>query len=314
MISSPLRFFSRACLAFLLCAAFVASAHAAPGLRVVASHGILADFARAVAGPEAEVSSLVPVGVDPHGFEPRPGDVAALVRAQVILVNGLGFDPWAERLAAAAEAKARVQVATAGIVPLVAGEACADPAPAHEHAHEHGEHDPHAWQDPRLAAVYVENIRRALTAADPSRAEAYAARAATYTAELLRLHEETLAAFAAVPEARRVLVTSHDALGYLAVAYGLRVVPIRGLSPEREPSARELAELMAQMKQEGARAIFVETTANPRLPELLARDAGIRLGAPLFTDSLGPVGGPGADYLGMFRHNVASIVAALSAE
>jgi zinc/manganese transport system substrate-binding protein len=282
---------------------------AATPVRVVVTHSLLEDFTRAVAGDHAVVTSLVPRGADPHHFEPRPADVRRLARAELIFVNGLGFDAWAERVIASAGATGRTRVLTEGIAPI----ACTTPGHDH-HDHDHGEADPHAWQDPRLVIRYVENIRAALAANTPELAEEFTARAAAYTAELEKLHAWATEEFARVPAERRVLVTSHDALAYLGRAYGLRIAPIRGAGKSREPSARELAELTAYIREQKAPAVFIETTTNPRLAELLARDAGVRVGEPLFTDSLGEPGGPADTYLNLFRTNVRRIVAALAPE
>ncbi len=293
----------------LLCVlgALSAGAFAAP-LRIVVTSSLLEDFTRSVAGDEAQVVSLVPRGADPHHYEPRPADVRLLADADLVFVNGLGFDAWAERLIAAAGATARARVLTAGIDPIT----CSAHDHDHAHHHHHGEVDPHAWQDPRLVVRYVENIRAALTAAAPDRAEGWAARAAAYAAELEKLHAWAAAEFAAIPPDRRVIVTSHDALAYLGRAYGIRIAPLRGVGNAREPSARELAALAAFIRAQKVPAVFIETTTNPRVAALLARDAGVRLGEPLFTDSLSPADGPAATYLDLFRTNVRRILAALA--
>ena len=297
---------------FILPLAFSTAVATAAPLRVVVTNSLLEDLVRSVAADEAEIVSLVPRGVDPHGYEPRPTDARAVARAQLIFVNGLGFDSWVDRLVSSADATDRTRVLTAGIAPIV----CDNPAHdhSHDHGHDHGDQDPHAWQDPRLVMRYIENIRAALTAAAPERAAVFAERAAAYTVELEKLHAESAAAFAAIPSERRVFITSHDALAYLGRAYDLRIVAIRGVGNEREPSARELADITAFIREQKVPAVFIETTTNPRIAELLARDAGVRLGEPLFTDSLGETNGPAGTYLDLFRTNTARIVAALRAE
>ncbi len=296
----------------LACTLPAAQAAPASPLRIVVTHSLLEDFTRQVAGEEAQITSLVPRGADPHHFEPRPADARSLARADLIFVNGLGFDAWADRLIAASGSSGRTRVLTAGIEPITC--TVDHDHSAHDHHHHHGDGDPHAWQDPLLVVRYVENIRAALTEAAPRHADTFATRAAAFTQELKLLHRWAAEQFATIPPERRVLVTSHDALAYLGRAYGLRVTPIRGTGNNREPSARELAALTAMIRAQNVPAIFIETTTNPRVAELLARDAGVRLGEPLYTDSLGPLGGPASTYLDLFRTNVLRIVAALAPE
>lgn len=276
---------------------------------VVTTHTVLADIARELAGDSAEVHCLVPLGADPHSFEPKPADVRRLAGADLVIENGLGLEPWSGRML--------VSSGYAGAV-LRAAENLPHPLEAahHDHGHDghdHGEEtlDPHAWHDPRNGEHYVNGIARALTERLPEAADTIEIRRQRYVASLRALHAAATTALAALPEEARTLVTSHDALGYFARAYGLRLVPISGLSPDREPSARQLARVVTRIRRERVRAVFFEATTNPKLTELVAREAGVTVVRQLYTDSLGLPGTPGATYLGMMQANVDTLLSAL---
>lgn len=282
---------------------------------VVATNTILADMAAEVAGPDAEVHCLVPRGVDLHGYEPRPSDVAQLARASLVVANGAGFEPWIERLVANSGFSGTIVHASRGCPLLEWG------GEAHAHGHDescgasgHGTVDPHAWQDLANGIRYVEAIRAGLAAADPARAAAYAERARAYTERLGALDAAIRARFEAIPPERRRILTSHEALAYFGRAYGLEIVPLRGLDLMREPDARRLAALVDELRARRIRAIFVEAVSNPKMLEQLARDTGTALGGELFTDSVGAPGTPAATYLGMLRENADRIARALAAE
>jgi zinc/manganese transport system substrate-binding protein len=246
----------------------------------------------------------LPVGSDPHSFAPKPADVRFIAQADLVVVNGLGFETWITKLVKNSGFRGPVVTLAEGITPLEA--ACHD-----DHTHNHGHFDPHAWQDVRNVVRYVENLRVSLVKLIPAQADTINARAAAYSRELNALHAYATDTLAALPADRRKLVTSHDALGYLGHAYGLTIVPISGLSTEQEPNARQVAKLITSIREQKVPAIFIESTANPKLAELLAREAGVIVPPPLYTDSVGPEGSPAASYLGMMRHNIDTIAAAL---
>ena len=282
---------------------------------VVSANTILADFVRVVGGEDVEAISLLERGGDPHSFEPRPTDNRHLSRADLLVVNGLGFEPWLEKIAKTSGFQGKIVETSAGIRPLHhAEEDDHDAHKEHAHAHNHdhaSDVDPHAWHDPRNVRRYVENLRDALIAVAPKDADHFRQRADAYLRELDALHADAKARFAALPVERRRLVTSHDALHYLAEAYGLTIVPVRGLQPDREPSAKQLAAIVRFVREQKVPAVFVESTSTPKLIHLLARDAGVNIVRELYTDSLGAVGTPGDTFLGMFRANVETIVGAL---
>jgi len=266
---------------------------------VVATTTIFADLAARVAGPDASVESIAPAGASIEDFAPKPEDARKVTDARVIIVNGLGLDRWANPLLRNASKDARVVTLSDGLPRLDVGE-----------AGPFTEGNPHFWFDVKYAKAYVERIRDALVAADPSHGDGYRSRATAYLAELDTLDAELKSKVAQIPAARRKLVTSHDAFPYFARAYGFTVVGFAQPEPDREPSPAELAELVDRVREEHVPAIFSEAQVSPRLAETLAREAGVKtVVADLPTDSLGDP--PADSYMGMMRVIVDKIVQAL---
>jgi len=289
-------------------------------LQVVASFSILGDLVQNVGGEAVEVTTLIGPGVDAHTYDPAPADLVVLTQADVIFENGLGFEPWLDGFFASAQPSGTRVVVTEGITPREAGAADEHEGEAQleeDGVHEHGQFDPHVWHDVANVIVMVGNIRDALVAADPARAELYKANAAAYIAELEALDASIREQVATLPEERRKLVTSHDSLGYFADAYGFTILGdvFGSLSTEAgDPSAREIATLITQIEEAGVPAIFAENVTNPDLMESIAAEAGVALAPPLYTDALGPPGSPGDTYIGMMESNVTTIVDALSGD
>lgn len=301
-------------------------------LKVLATFSIIADFVQNVAGDKVELATLVGPETDSHDYEPTPSDAAKLADAQLIFENGLMFESWLDRLYEASGSRARRVVLSEGIDPRPFEHAHGedehdheheadakeghshDEAKAGEHAHEHGEYDPHVWQDVRNAIQMVRNIAQALSEADPANADFYAANAEAYIAQLEALDEEIVSLVERLPEERRKLVTSHEALGYFADRYGFEMVgAVLGTmaAEAREPSAQDFAKLAEAVKAEGVNVVFLENVTNPQAVERLAKEAGIAIGPSLYTDALGAPGSPGATYIDMIRFNVRAIVEAL---
>ncbi len=286
--------------------------------RIVASFSILGDMVRQVAGERVELRTIAGPNVDAHSFQPRPSDAEAVRGAALVVRNGLGFDGWMDRMVRAAGYRGPVGTATEGIEPRS--------MPAHSHGHSHGGGaerrqghsvgprlvpDPHAWQDLRHGSRYVRNIAAALASADPGGAAEYEAAAGRTAARLTELDGWVRAQLASVPEARRKVVTSHDAFGYFGAAYGVSFVAPQGVSTEAEPSAAAVASLIRQVRAEGITAVFMENMGNPATLERLAREAGVRVRGRLYADALSPPDGPAPTYEAMFRHNVALLVPAM---
>ena len=289
----------RSCLAALatLAVATTSRPWAADKLRVVTSFTILADMVRNVGGEHVALATLVGPDGDAHVYEPTPADARSLARADLVVVNGLGFEGWIDRLVKVSGYRGPVVVASEGIAALTG---------------EKNQPDPHAWQDLTNGRHDVANIVRALAVADPAHAGDYRRRAEAYDRELAALDREVKSRLDAIPRDRRKVITSHDAFQYFGRAYGIDFHAPVGLSTESEPSAGEVAALIRQMRDERIHALFVENITDPRLVGQLAREAGAVIGGRLYSDSLSGPTGPAPTYLDMFRHNVGEIANAFT--
>ena len=282
-------------------------ARAATPLPVVATFSILADLVGRIGGDRVAVDVLVGPGGDAHVFQPKPADAEKLVRAKLVFVNGLGFEGWMDRLVKSSGTKATVVLASKGVTPLKAD----DDHDEAGHGHGHEGLDPHAWQSIANVKIYVADIRDGLVAADPANADAYRANAVGFLAELDALETEVKAAIAKIPPEKRRVITSHDAFGYFAAAYGVEFLAPQGISTDAEPSAKGVARLIRQIRKEKIRAVFVETMTDPRMVKRIAEETGVALGGTIFSDSLSPKGGPAPTYVDMVRHNVKLLTAAM---
>jgi zinc/manganese transport system substrate-binding protein len=273
--------------------------HAPEKLKVLATFSILADLAENVGGDRIEVTSLVGRNGDVHVFAPAPAEAKKVADANVVLANGLGLEGWMDRLVKASGTRAPLIVATRGITPRKLAE------------NGQGEIDPHAWQSVPNAKVYVANIRDAFIAADPAGKDAYQANAAAYLAKLDALDQEVRAAVAAVPPERRKVISTHDAFGYFQDSYGIRFIAPQGVSTESEPSARDVARIITQIKAQNIPAVFLENVSDPRLIQQIARETGARIGGTLYSDALTDAAGLAPTYIDLVRHNVRQITSAL---
>ncbi len=282
-------------------------------LKAVATFSILADLVAQVGGDRVAVTSLVGPDADAHGYSPAPGDARRVAEADLVVVNGLGFEGWIERLIRASGTKAPVVTASNGIATIPASEDHDhDHGQDHGHAHGDGDHpDPHAWQSVANVKTYVGNIRDALTKIDPDHAADYAARAASYTERLDALEGEIRAGLAAIPEGQRRIITTHDSFGYYAAAYGLRFLAPQGISTNSEAGPKDVARIIRQIRRDKVPAVFVESIADPRLMQQIARESGAKLGARLYSDALSGPDGPASTYLEMMRANLRAFREAL---
>jgi ABC-type Zn uptake system ZnuABC Zn-binding protein ZnuA len=281
-------------------------------LRVLATTSIVADAVAQVGGDQIEVHQLIPLGVDPHAFEPTPRDARALAEADIVFVNGFGLEAFMADLIQQAGSGVPVISVSEGIEPLpfegeerVGGEGEGE-------QHEHGA-DPHTWLDPNNVIRWTQNIETALGALDPGRAEAYTANGESYRSELAALDAQIREAVSRIPEENRKLVTDHDELGYFADEYGFTVVGtvIPGASSLADPSAAELTALLDRVRAQAVPAVFVSSVVNPALVEIFAADAGMRVAA-LYAHSLTAPDGPAPSYLELMRYNAETIAAALT--
>jgi zinc/manganese transport system substrate-binding protein len=273
-------------------------------VKVVATFSILGDLVRNVGGERVELTTLVGPDADAHTYQPRPSDVRAVAAAQALVSNGLGFEGWAMRLASAAPLKGRHIVASQDVTPLAA----ARPEHGHGHAHGPGTSDPHCWQDVACTRRYVATIAAGLGAIDAAHAAHYSALARLYDTHLAGLDAWIRTEIARVPAEKRKVISGHEAFRYFARAYGVQFLAPRGYNTQNEPSAKDVAALIRQVREQRIRALFVENMTNPGLVEQIARDSGGVVGGKLYSDALSKPDGPAPTYDAMMRHNVAALV------
>lgn len=295
--------------------AMIGTATAAEKLKVVASFSIVGDLARNVGADRIELTTLVGPDGDAHVYEPKPADAVATANADVVLVNGLQFEGFLKRLVDASATKAAIVELTKGVQPISMKQEHHEAEPQEEaeaeEGHHHGDIDPHAFQSVANARIYVNNITDAFCAADAAGCDAYKANAAAYTQRLDAVETEIKAAIAAIPEDKRVIITSHDAFGYFENAYGLTFLAPAGISTDAEASAADVAALITQVRDHKASAIFVENITNPRLVEQIAAETSLKVGGALYSDALSGADGPAATYIDLMRHNALTIKGAI---
>ena len=279
----------RLCAAFAIAVLLTHPAIAQTKLPVVATFSILGDFTRVVGGERIALTTLVGPQGDAHVYQPSPADAQKLSGAKLIIVNGLGFEGWMDRLVKASGAKAPLVVASKGVTP--------------RNTDEDFGVDPHAWQNIANAKNYVANIRDALDAADPAGKGDYDSNAEAYLAELDKVEIELRAAIASIPQERRRAVSTHDAFGYFSPAYGLTMLAPQGVSTDAEPSAKTLAKLIRFIRSEKVPAVFLENVTDPRQIKRIAAETGAKIGGTLYSDALSAPGGPAATYVEMMRSN-----------
>ncbi|MBB4394539.1 metal ABC transporter substrate-binding protein [Bradyrhizobium sp. ERR14] len=282
-------------LLFLALLTIASPLQAAERLNVIASFSILGDFVRNVGGDRANVTTLVGPDSDVHVYTPAPADAKRVAEAKLVIVNGLGLEGWLPRLVQSAGSKAVVVTASAGIVPLKLGSAA----------------DPHAWQSVPNAKVYVTDIANALAAAVPDDAEFFRVQAKAYLEKLETLDREVREAVAKIPPERRKVISTHDAFGYFSAEYGIQFIAPLGVSTETEPSARDIAAIIGQIKAQKIPAVFLENISDDRLIRRIAAETGSKVGGTLISDGLTGEKGPAPTYIDMVRHNIKALTSAL---
>ena len=309
------------------------SALAATPLKVVASFSILGDMVANVGGDRIEVITLVGPDGDAHVYEPSPADAKKVSSADLVVVNGLGFEGWLERLVKASGYKGKIVVASEGVKPRAMEEESHEHdhaeietkehhtakghdhehghADAHHHGHDHGDVDPHAWHNLANAKIYVKNIAKGLAEVDPANAGGYQQAEAAYLGELDTLETWVKAQLTQIPQQKRRMITSHDALGYFGEAYGVKILSPMGVSTASEPSAGGVKKLIRQINQEKITAVFVENISDRRLVEQIAKESKVSVEGELYSDALSKHDGPASTYIKMVRANVDTIVAAM---
>ncbi len=277
-------------------------AQAAEPIPVVASFSILGDLVQVVGGARVRVTTLAGPDADAHEFSPRPADAKSVLNARVLVVNGLNFEPWAQKLAQSVGYQGETVVASQGVKPRKM---------AAEAGHASDALDPHAWQNPLNVVQYVSNIAAGLAKADPAGAATYQANAQSYAQLLKDFDAQAKAQLDAIAPDKRKVITSHDAFGYLAARYGITMLAPEGISTDSEPSAKHVAQLIRQIRRENIKAVFVENMSNSRLIDQLSKDAGVSVGAKLYSDALSAASGPAPTYLKMMNHNLTQLIAGM---
>lgn len=294
-------------LGVLAVAASGAGAAAEP-LPVVATFSVLGDMVATIGGEHVALTTIVGGDGDTELYQPTPADARALATAKLLVMNDINpeFEPWLPALIRQASFKGTTLVASKGAKTITEAE---------EEGHEAGngppKSDQHAWHDLANGAIYARNIGAGLAEADPANADFYKSRADAYIVEIKQVDAWARNEIAAVPKAKRKVITSHDGFQYLGRAYGIKLIPARGWVNDKEASADDIARLIRQMRQDKVRAIFVENMNDPRVIERVAQEAGASIGGTLYSDALSKPGGEAATYLAMARHNIAALKAGM---
>lgn len=284
----------------LALALFAPPLAAAEKLKVATTFTIIADMAAQVAGDAAEVSSLIPAGAEVHNFQPTPSDIRAAMEADLILWNGLGLEAWFDRFFRNLP-DTPAAVVSEGVEPILISEGPYS-----------GKPNPHAWMSASDATIYVENIRKAMAAADPANAGAYAANAAAYTAKIEALAGPIRAQIAAIPEGRRWLATSEGAFSYLTRDLGLGEIYIWPINEANTGTPQQIRRAIDAIRAHDVPAVFSESTVDPRSAQQVARETGAAYGGVLYVDSITGPDGPAPSYLDLMRVTTGRIVEALA--
>ena len=268
-------------------------------IKVVSSASIFQDMAKNIGGDKIISESIVPIGGDPHTYTPKPSDVELVSSADLILINGLTFEGWITELIENSGTKAKVVLITEGVQPITSQKY-------------HNASDPHAWMDASNGVKYVYNISAALAGLDPDNALFYADNGAQYTAEIKNAHNYIKSQIATIPEAQRILITSHDAFQYYGRAYNITLNAIMGISTESEAQSKDVQRVVNVIKESNIPAVFIESTINPKMLQQIASDTGVKIGGELFADSIGDADSEAPTYISMLTHNTDVIVNALT--
>ncbi len=264
--------------------------------RVVTSFTIIADMAREVAGDAAEVESITRPGAEIHGYDPTPKDIVKAQGADLVLWNGMNLELWFEKFFTNVK-DVRSAVLTEGITPMGITEGPYT-----------GKPNPHAWMSPANAVIYVENIRKALVEMDPANSSVYNANAADYTARIKALDEPVREKLAAIPEARRWLVTSEGAFSYLCANYGLRQLYLWPINADAQGTPQQVRHVIDRVRENGIPVVFSESTVSDKPVRQVAQETGARYGGVLYVDSLTDANGPAPTYLKLLETNANTIV------
>ena len=277
-----------------LCILFLANAVSAndSSIRVVTSFSILEDLVKELGGQYVSVVNLVGRNSDAHMYQPKPSDAVAIAKADLVVFNGLGFEGWIPRLIKNSGYKNQQIIASRGVDAIKNGK----------------EIDPHAWQSFHNIRLYIQNISQMLIQLRPQHVEALTKRQQKYLDSVSNLEQRLKKQFANIPPNKRIVVTSHDAFGYLGREFKIQFLAPLGLSLEIEASAEDVAAIIDQIREQSVKALFVENINNPRLLELISAETNVTIGGRLYSDALSEVEGPAGTYLKMMRYNIESLI------
>lgn len=271
----------------------------APKKKVVATASIFADMAENIAGGHVDIQMIVPIGSDPHLYQPRPSDAKMLAEADLILRNELTFEGWLKKLIDNSNTKGKIVTITDGVQPVK--------SLVYENST-----DPHAWMDASNGLIYIENIKNALVEIDPDNKEVYELNYGVYRQQLEDLDTYILKAIRNIPANQRILITSHDAFQYYGRRYGIQLESIMGISTETEAQTSDIRRLNKVIRENNVPAVFIESTINPKMLQQLAKDNNVEIGGELYADSIGEEGSAAPSYYDMLKYNTDVIVKALS--
>nr|WP_180297853.1 zinc ABC transporter substrate-binding protein [Snodgrassella alvi] len=273
--------------------------YAAP-IPVITSFSILGDVTQQIGGERIQVHSLIGTDQDAHMYQLVSRDLRQMRTAKLILLNGLGLEPLSLQRAAQ-QSRVPMFVVTQGIQPLMMA----------DDGHDHHQHtDPHVWNDPVLMQTYARNVANALISVDPQGKAYYQQRLTAYQQQLAGLNTWASKIFNTVPPEKRKVLTGHDAFAYMAKRYQIQFIAPQGVSTEAEPSARQVAAIINQIRRDHIKAIFIENIKNPKMVQRIASETQTRISGHLYSDALSK-GAPAATYIDMFRYNVNALNAAM---
>ena len=266
---------------------------------VLGTASIFSDMAKVIGGDIIEVKSIVPIGGDPHTYQPTPSDVRLVNEADLILVNGLTFEGWLQELIDNSGTEATQKLITEGVIPIAS-------------AVYQNSSDPHAWMNPQNGLIYIENIKNALVELIPEEAEVFEFNYQLYEQQLKDMDQKIESMIQSIDPDKRVLITSHDAFQYFGRRYGLELESILGISTDSEAKTSDVIRLGKVIRERNVPAVFIETTVNPKLLKQIASDNNVRIGGSLFSDSIGDEDSEAPTYLDMLEYNAQTITEGLT--
>jgi zinc/manganese transport system substrate-binding protein len=264
--------------------------------KIVTSFTILEDLVLELGGDRVSVTNLVPRNSDAHIYSPKPSDAVAISNADLIIFNGLGFEGWIFRLIKDSDKEKNYLISSDGINSL----------------NRFNEIDPHAWQSFKNIRIYIDNISGELINLMPEHEKYFALRRNNYLKKLFELEMNLSNQLSNIPIKKRIVITSHDAFGYLGREFNIEFLAPLGLSLDAEASAEDVAKIINQIKEKKVTALFMENINNPKLLKAISKESGVPVGGKLYSDALSEIGGPAGTYIDMMRHNVKSLIEAFN--